>query len=667
MSVAPPGSLNAAIERTSAILGADPARAAREAQTLLDTAPEDPRVRLIMGSARRRLGDIAGAREILAPLAIAFPRAAHTHYELGLVLAASGDRAGAIAALRKAVTLRRELPEAWRALGNLLFVEGDERAAEAAFAEHGRTSIVDPALREAADALFEGRLAHAESRLRAHLLRRAADSVALRMLGETFVRRQRHGEAEVALARCLQLDSDDHGARFTYATALFHQQKGAEALAEVERLLERDPDEAAYLNLLAGCLALVGDFPRVIGIYERLLTTYGRQPRLWLNYGHALRTLGRQQDAVRAYRRAVALAPGLGEAFWSLANLKVALLSRADETAMSAQLARTDLETSDRLHLLFAVGKALEDRGETEGAFASYAAGACLRRAELAYDAAAETALMAASRALFTRPFLEARRGWGSPAPDPIFVVGLPRSGSTLVEQILASHSAVEGAMELPDIGILAARIDARARAAGAEGYPGALVGLDAAALAALGEAYLERTRIQRRLGRPFFIDKMPNNFRHVGFIHLILPRARIIDARRHPMATGFSAFKQHFAQGQAFSYDLDDLGRYYRDYLELMAHFDAVLPGRIHRVIHEDLVGNTEAVVRRLLDACGLPFEGDCLRFHDNDRPVRTVSSEQVRRPIFRQGLDQWRRFEPWLTPLKDALGPALESWRGD
>jgi hypothetical protein len=309
--------------------------------------------------------------------------------------------------------------------------------------------------------------------------------------------------------------------------------------------------------------------------------------------------------------------------------------------------------------LHYALGKALEDRGDHAAAFHQYARGAQLRRAELNYDADEMTASVRRSKALFTRAFFEARAGSGSPSNGPVFIVGLPRSGSTLIEQILACHSSVEGTMELPDISFIATRI----------GWPGGskiLADCRPAELATLGEIFLERTRIHRRLDRAFFIDKMPNNFRHIGLIHLILPNARIIDARRYPMGSCFSAFKQHFARGHAFSYRLTDLGLYYRDYVELMAHFDEVLPGCIHRVIYEDLVADTEGEIRRLLDYCGLPFEEACLKFYENNRAVRTVSSEQVRRPIFRDGLDQWRHYEPWLGPLKEVLGPTLEHWRG-
>ena len=666
MAEPPSQSLNAAIARASELLAADPALAERQAKAILERLPTDPRAILILGSARRRQGDPAAARALLAPLAKAHPRAAHTHYELGLALRALGEGAPAVAALRQAVAVNRDLPEAWRALGDQLFVDGDTVGAEGAYAEHGRACVRDPVLRPAADALFDGRLAVAERTLRERLRARAADTTAMHMLAQTATRQGRDGEAELLLARCLELDPGFDGARFDYANVLFRGQKAKEALAQIERLLARDTEAPPYRNLAAACLCLVGEYERAIEIYERLLTDYSRQPKIWLNYGHALRTIGRREDAVAAYDRCIALAPGLGEAYWSVANLKVSRFSAGREADMAAQLARRDLPDEDRLHLHYALGKAVEDRGQHGAAFEHYAQGAKMRRAETPHDADAGTALMLRSRRLFTPAFFAARAGGGSPSDEPIFIVGLPRSGSTLIEQILASHSAVEGLMELPDIISIAGGLAPSRRQAGDPGYPDVLADLDAATVSALGGSYLRGTRIHRRLGRPFFIDKMPNNFHHVGLIHMILPRAKIIDARRHPMAAGFSAFKQLFARGQAFSYDLADLGRYYRDYVELMAHFDEVLPGRVHRVIYDDLVEDTEGAVRRLLDYCGLPFEAACLNFHGNDRAVRTVSSEQVRRPIFRDGLDRWRPYEAWLGPLKAALGPALETWRG-
>jgi predicted Zn-dependent protease len=646
------------IARAAALLATDPAQAHRLADELRKIAPNDPRVLLILGSARRRLGDPRGAKAVLAPLASAYARAANTQYELGLTLADLGETAAAEGALRQATALNRDLADAWRALGDLAFKAGDLPAAEAAFAEQRRASITDPALRGAAEAIFAGRLGEAEDQLRAHLAARLDDATATRMLAELYLRRGRYVDAEILFARCLELDPGHDGARFSYADALFRQQKAPEAIKQIEALLARAPQDPAYLNLFAACLALVGEDARVIAIYEALLADFPKQPRLWLNYGHILRAVGRQEDAVAAYKRSLALAPGLGDAYWSLANLKVAAFGPADEAAMLAALTRSDLTVDDRLHLHYALGKALEDRRDPAGAFGHYAQGAALRRAETPYDADETTAQIRRAEALFTKPFFAARAGAGSASPAPIFIVGLPRAGSTLIEQILASHSQVEGTMELPNIGLIARDFG--------PAYPEALTGLSPDALTALGDRYLAETQVHRKLGRPFFIDKMPNNFLHLGLIQLILPQAKIIDARRHPLGSGFSAFKQHFAQGQSFSYDLTDLGRYYRDYVDLMDHFDAVLPGRVHRVIYEDMIEHTEREVLRLLDACGLSFEEGCLRFYENSRTVRTVSSEQVRKPIFRGGLDQWRAYEPWLDPLKAALGPALEGWRG-
>lgn len=655
--------LNAAAERAAALLATDPAGAGREAEAILKVARHDPRALLVLGSARRRLGDPKGARSVLAPLAKAYPRAALTQYELGLVLADLGERRSAIEALRSATGLNRDLADAWRALGDELFQLGDATGAEAAFAQHARAAVTDPALKPAAMALFEGRLDAADDLLRTHLTSHITDGAAMKMLAEVRLRQERHQDAEILLARCLELDPGSDAARFSYAQALFRQQKAGPAAAELEALLARKPRDPAYRNLLAGCLGLLGEDARVAQLYEGLLEDYPDQPRIWLNYGHNLRAVGRSEDAKAAYKRCIALAPGLGDAYWSLANMKVASFTAAEEATMRVQAERSDLSADDRLHLHYALGKAFEDKGDPAASFEHYARGAALRRADAVYSAEANHDQMLRSKRLFTPTFFAERAGAGDPSAEPIFILGLPRSGSTLIEQILASHSAVEGTMELPYIGLIA---NSLAGAAGGDAYPEAVAGLDGAALSALGRSFLQSAAQHRKLGKPMFIDKMPNNFQHVGLIHLILPNARIIDARRHPLGTCFSAFKQHFAQGQAFSYDLADLGRYYADYVDLMAHFDAVLPGRVCRVIYEDLVEDTEAQVRRLLDHCGLPFEDSCLRFYENGRAVRTVSSEQVRRPIFRGGVEQWRAYEPWLDPLKRALGPALEGWRG-
>jgi tetratricopeptide (TPR) repeat protein len=666
MSTAPPLSLNEAVSRASDILGRDPRMALDQAKAILVRAPHDPRAQLILASAHRRLGEIQSALAILRPLAQAFPAAALTQYELGLVLAAHGDHDGAARAQRQAITARPDLAEAWRALGDVLFSAGDVAGAERAFAEHERASVRDPALRAAASALFEGQLASAEALLRQHLTARPADAEAWRLLGDMLLRQRRFAAAVGAFEQRLAILPDDPAARFGLAAALYNQQKPAEALPHARALVARDGAFAPYQNLLAAILALLGDFDAAIAINAELTALYPLQPRVWLNHGHSLRTVGRQAEALAAYRRAVDLAPQLGEAWWSIANLKVAPLSEADVEALQEQLRRDGLEEDDRLHLHYALGKALEDRKAFEASFAHYAQGAQARRRLEPYDQRLEADLARRSIAWFTSPAGRAPPSGGDPREDPIFVVGLPRSGSTLVEQILASHSRVEGVMELPEVGALGESL-IRTRGGGAvEAYPALIGQLAPSELAALGQTYFERASIWRKTDAPRFVDKMPNNFRHLAVIRAALPGARVIDVRRHPMAAGFSVFKQHFNQGQTFSYDLPDIGAYYRDYVELMDAIDEAAPGLVHRVIYEDLIADTEGEIRRLLDYCGLAFEEACLRFWETERAVRTVSSEQVRQPIFRDALEQWRNYEPWLDPLRDALGPALEGWRG-
>ncbi len=662
----PVGDLATALAHTRRLLASRPDLAQAQAREILRAVPGHPEAELLLGVSLRLLGDLAGARAVLAPLAAAQPRAPAVHYEAGVALAALGETRPAIAALTHAVELDPKAPHAWRALGDQLTQIGDTAAADQAYARQIQASVHDPLLMEAAQALVDGKLAVVERLLRGFLKAHPSDVVALRMLAEAGTRLGRYGDVEKLLSRCLELAPSFVPARYNYAVVLYRQNRAAEALPHIEALLAGEPANLSYRNLQAAALSLVGEYAAAIEIYEQVLKIAPDQPLIWLSRGHALRTSGRQADAIAAYKRAIEQMPGLGEAYFSLANLKTVRFSAAEIEAMLTQANRTDLTQQDQFHLHYALGKAYEDEGEYARSFEHYAKGAALRRAETLYDADENSARVERSRAVFTPAFFAERRGFGYEAQDPIFVVGLPRSGSTLIEQILASHSAVEGTMELPDIHAIAMGLGHNATVKAAQAYPASLLELDAARLRAMGEDYLARTRIQRKTGRPLFIDKMPNNFQHVGLIHLILPNAKIIDARRHPMAACFSAFKQHFARGQNFSYDLNELGRYYSDYVALMAQFDSVLPGRVHRVFYESMVEDPEAEVRRLLAHCGLDFEPGCLKFYENDRAVRTASSEQVRQPIFRDGLDQWRRYEPWLDSLKQALGPVLDAYPG-
>jgi tetratricopeptide (TPR) repeat protein len=556
------------------------------------------------------------------------------------------------------------LADAWRALGDHYSLLGETAAADAAYALHIKASTRDPRLLAPAAALADGRIAAAEQLLREHLRQFPTDVPAIRMLAEVAGRLRRYGDAEKLLTRCLELAPGFSAARQNYALVLHRQNRPAAALAQLELLLGTEPRNPSLRNLKAAVLGSIGEYGPALELYAGLVAEYPAQPKVWMSYGHALKTAGRQSESIAAYRRSIELLPELGEAWWSLANLKTFRFSPAEVATLGAQLDREDLTADDRLHFEFALGKALEDAGEYDESFRHYAEGNRLRRAAVPYDAGQTTSHVQQCKRLFTAEFLAARRGGGCPAPDPIFIVGLPRSGSTLVEQILASHSAVEGTMELPDLVTIVRRLGGTTRRGEVSKYPAVLADLSPGALRELGEEYLRETRIQRKTGAPLFIDKLPNNWAHAGLIHLMLPNARIIDARRHPLSCCFSGFKQHFARGQHFTYSLPEIGAYYRDYVELMAWFDAVLPGRIHRVIYEDLVADTEGGVRRLLDYCGLPFEPGCLEFHRNERAVRTASSEQVRKPIYQDSLEPWRHYDAWLGPLREALGPVLGAY---
>ena len=575
-------------------------------------------------------------------------------------LFAAGRTREAKAPLAESVSLNPSLAGAWRLLGDIALIGGDPRAAQGAYDRMLRAAVPDARLREPTLALAEGRLADAERQLRQILTPEPANAVAGHVLGEVLARQGRVAAAEAVLAHVVSLAPGLNLARQALALALQRGGKHTEAVAQLDLLLARDPRNFRARMAKAASLAEIGDFAAAADVTAEVTAAFPDQPQGWLILGNTLRTLGRAEAAEAAFQRCLDLDPDRAEARWSLANLKAYRFAPDAIAAMQTRLARTDLAPSDRSLLSFALAKAREDAGDDAAAFALYVEANALQRAARPYDAEATHAFVRGAKALFTPKFFAARAGWGAPAVDPIFIVGLPRSGSTLVEQILASHPQVEGTRELMDVQQMAEW----AAAQGGAPYPGPLAALPREAIRQLGRDYLDRTRPNRRLGRARFTDKAPWNWLHVGLIQLMLPDARIVDVRRHPLGCGLSAFKQHFAGGFDFAYDLGDIGRYYADYVDLMAHFDTVRPGRVVRVIYEDLVADTEAQVRALLDGLGLPFDPATLRFFENRRAVATPSSEQVRRPIFGEAVDHWRRFEPWLEPLKEALGPVLDAY---
>lgn len=663
----PFGDLDAALANARKLLEerAYPAALA-QAQEIRKQFPQEGRAAFIGAVAKNRLGEHKSALKDLRRLARgsakAAPGAAPILHELGLALRANGELGEATSAFKRAVKANPKMAAAWQALGELLAERGDDEAADAAFREQMAASGQHPGLRQAVRLVAEGKLGMAEGILRDYLHRWPTDVNAIRLLADIALQLEAFDDAVALLRRCVELAPDYTQARNNYANALSKTGNFEAALREIDALERLEPRNLSHPVLAASVLVNVGAYEQAIARYERVLKRAPGHARLQMSYGHALKTLGRQAESIAAYRRAVEAEPNLGEAWWNLANLKTFRFEEREIAAMQRLAAGEELSPRDQFHLGFALGKALEDVGDTDGAFAAYARGNAIKRAQSGYDADETSAMTAALAASCTRQRLDERRDWGHAAPDPIFIVGLPRSGSTLLEQILASHSQVDGTMELPYIPQFVRRLAGRRNPSGQSKYPGALWELTRAQCRAMGEEFLDAARIQRG-DAPFFIDKLPNNFAHVGLIHLMLPNARIIDARRNPMATCFSCFKQLFAAGQEFTYGLEDIGRYYRDYAALMAHWDAVLPGRVLRVDYEKVIDDLEGEVRRLLDHCGLPFEPACLEFHLNSRPVRTASSEQVRQPLYRDAMAQWRRFEAHLEPLRQALGELAEN----
>ncbi|MDC7675881.1 tetratricopeptide repeat-containing sulfotransferase family protein [Asticcacaulis machinosus] len=608
------------------------------------------------------------ALHTLARLQAAYPRFSRLYQERGHCHIQQGNAPAAIDALREAVRLNPTLPASWDMLAQLFRLTGDPAQAATA-AQRVATLQQLPTEIVVANSLYaDADFELAEDVLRAYLGKDGDNVGALHLLARIRRDVADVDEAERLLSIVLELAPDYHAARFDYAMVLLQKQKPLAARQEAQRLLARDPDNRDYLKQYgAACLAL-GDHEPVIDLYGRLLSgaiaAEAADLRLWR--ANALKVTGRQAEAIADYRASLAARPDYGVAWFSLSNLKTYRFSHEDIARMRVAEARPATHDMDRIYLGFAIGKALEDVGDYEASWQYYMRANALRRSlsrwrpEVAQDCAQNL------KRIFTTEFFAARSGWGASDPAPVFIVGLPRSGSTLIEQILASHSKVEGTQELTEIGRYAAELCGRDPDCDLPLEPDALLRLTAGQARELGERFLNETRTYRRLGRPFFIDKMPNNFWHIGLIHLILPRATLIDVRREPMACAFSNLKQLFGTtNQEFTYGVNDIARYYRTYLDIMQHWEAVLPGRVVRVPYEAVVEDIDSGVQRLLEGCGLPFEPGCLRFHDTQRSIRTPSSEQVRQPIGREGLTQWQNYAPWLEPLRNALGDAITRYR--
>jgi tetratricopeptide (TPR) repeat protein len=629
------------------------------AETLRAQVPENRDVLYMIAVNQRYLGRPAEALGTLARLEALHPHYSRLFQERGHCHAALRAPGAALEAYLQAVNINPAMPASWEALRVLFRACGQIADSENAAGHVAKLKTLAPAVITATSMFSDGEIYAAEGVIRAHLKANPTDVEAMRLLARIGVKLDILDDAEFLLESVLDFSPNYHLARYDYVRVLLQRHRNALALSEAKILLRADPQNRDYRAAYASACVGLAEYEEAIRVYRDLLREAPHAADLHLSVGHALKTLGRQPEAIAAYQAAYQANPRFGDAYWSLANLKTYRFTAGEIAQMRAHEAEQHITLVDRYHLCFALGKALEDREEYADAFGYYERGNALKKTEVLYRPETTERNARLQMSVFSPAFVKAREGVGCARPDPIFIVGLPRAGSTLLEQILASHSQVEGTMELADITRLVVRLQGRSYDEAAPAYPANLRDIPAETLRGFGEKYLADTQVYRT-ARPFFIDKNPNNFRHIGLIHLILPNAKIIDARREPMACCFSNFKQLFASGQEFTYGLEDIARYYRSYVALMDHWDAVLPGKILRVQHEDVVADLEGNVRRLLAFCGLPFEAQCLEFYKTERGVRTASSEQVRRPIFTEGLRQWENFAPWLGALERALADA-------
>jgi tetratricopeptide (TPR) repeat protein len=641
------------------------ADAARAADALLLDVPENRDVLYLRAVAQRMLGDTQVALATLATLEGLNPRFSRLYQERGYCYVALKQAPQAIDAFLRGVNVNPALPASWKMLEGLYRMTGQLARAREAAAQVATLHNLPAEVVTASALFYDGELAESERMVREFLLRHGHHVEAMRLLARIGMEHDVLDDAQLLLEALLDLEPTYHAARFEYAQVLCRRHLYLEAQREAEKLLAVDAANRDYRTLHALTCVGLGQHERAIELYRELLPGALQPAELHLSIAHSMKTLGQQAPAIAEYHAAAAAREGFGDAWWSLANLKTYRFADAELEQMRVAEAATTTSVADRYHLCFALGKALEDREQYGASFDYYARGNALKRAASRYRPEVIEQNTRLQIEVCTGELFARHPGSGVPAADPIFIVGLPRSGSTLIEQIMASHSKVEGTHELADIPRMVVELQGRDWQLENPRYPAVLAQSSAAEFRRLGEKYLEDTRSYRSAGKAHFIDKMPNNFRHIGLIHLMLPNARIIDARREPMACCFGNLKQLFAHGQEFAYSVEDIARYYRTYLELMRHWDAVLPGRVLRVQYEEVVADLEGNVRRLLDYCGLEFESACVEFYRTERSVRTASSEQVRQPIYREALEQWRHYEPWLAPLREALGDALTRYR--
>lgn len=630
------------------------------ANAILGIQPAHPEGLYLKAVSERYMGDLSAAAVTLAELLRVEPEFGRAHQERGHLLLAQNKPEEALAAFGLACNANPALEASWRSQAKLLFAKGRTMEAKQAHAQADRLSALPRELLAVYSFIHENKLLKAETLCRKFLQNNPHHIEAMRLLADIGGRFGAFEEAEFLLESAAKFEPDNIQVRLDYIAVLRKRHKYSEALEQAKALFESAPENPVFQSHYAIECLQANDLVTALKMFERVLETLPKDPATLTSRGHVLKTIGQQADAVNSYQTAIEANPRHGDAYHALANLKTYKFSDDEHDAMITLVNSSAITQATRIQLCFALGKSYDDRADYKNAFAYYEKGNGYKRRQSRYDATQMDEEFQAQKDVFTPELLESFHGSGYAAHDPIFIVGLPRAGSTLLEQILASHSEVDGTLELPNIISLSHKLRKRQKIDAPDGYPHGICNLSSAELETFGQTYIEDTRMHRQ-GAPFFIDKMPNNFRHIGLIHLILPNARIIDARRDPMDCCFSGFKQLFAEGQEFTYGLSEIGRYYSGYVELMDHWDAVLPGKVLRVQYEDVVADLEKNVRRILDFCGLPYEKACLEFHKTERAVRTASSEQVREKINTKGLKQWTPYDKWLGPLKAELGPLL------
>jgi tetratricopeptide (TPR) repeat protein len=637
-----------------ALQSGDINRAISLSQQVLDNqdSPEQQIEALyLLAVAQRTKGLISEATETVSKLIATDPNHARAHQENGYLAISTGNIPNAATAFARATRLNPALLSSWQKLAPLYHelnhVEGERFATQRIV----YLTQLPVEIRGARDLMYEGKLAIADTVCRRFLQKHNHHVEAMLLLAEVGIKLKLYHKAEFLLESCVEIHPKHEAARAEYVQLLAKLGKFSQAKQQADVLLNENPDNHHYLAAKASAMVGIGEVEQAITLYQQILSERNDLPGIQLLLGHAYKANGNIEQAVTSYQQAYKIRPDFGDAFWSLANTKTYRFTDDELALMQSQLDKVDIEQDDKAHLEFALAKTYEDRKQYDSAFDHYQSGNALKNQRNQYSQSKLDEQIAAQKSVFTKDYFKSHQGVGDPSPDPIFIIGLPRAGSTLLEQILASHSQVDGTMELHNVLGLAARLSGNK-----SGYPEVVNEIDPEYLARFGKQFIEDTRYYRQ-GAPFFIDKMPNNFMHIGLIKSMLPNAKIIDARRDPIACCFSGYKQLFAEGQEFSYDLDNLIHYYQSYQSLMTHWDTVLPGFVLRVQHEDVIDDLETEVRRILDFCQLPFEASCLQFYNTKRTIKTPSSEQVRQPINSAAREQWKNFEAHLSPLLKAF----------